>query len=128
MCTEFFLAIVYFITIFFINFFLYKLLSTYIKNIIYLLKVKNVLQFHPLKSLNIFILLHLYGKKSQNNFNFVNFLKRCSTSKLDPLILGYTYSYLLRSFKRSNSNKVSSNFYLELLENQYLSKEQNSID
>ena len=75
MCTEFFLAIVYFITIFFINFFLYKLLSTYIKNIIYLLKVKNVLQFHPLKSLNIFILLHLYGKKSQNEVKEYLFAK-----------------------------------------------------
>ena len=42
MCTEFLLAIVYFVTIFFVNYFLFKLLKTYFKNIFYLLRLKTI--------------------------------------------------------------------------------------
>jgi hypothetical protein len=42
MCIELILAIIYFITIFFVNYFLYKLLKNYFSNIFYLLKLKII--------------------------------------------------------------------------------------
>jgi hypothetical protein len=42
MCIELLLAIIYFITIFFVNYFLYKLLKNYLSNIFYLSKLKIV--------------------------------------------------------------------------------------
>jgi hypothetical protein len=41
MCTELILAVIYFTIIFFVNFFLYKLLRNYINNIFILVKVKK---------------------------------------------------------------------------------------
>ena len=42
MCIELLLAIIYFITIFIVNYFLYKLNKNYIMNIFYLLKLQNL--------------------------------------------------------------------------------------
>jgi len=121
MCTELFLAIIYFITIFSVNYFLYRLLSTYISNIIYLLKIQNIFKYHNPRDLNIFILLHLYIKGSANNASFLNFLNKCNNTR-DVLTISNTYSYLLNNSQKNGSDKLSNNFYLELLENQYLSK------
>jgi hypothetical protein len=47
MCTELLLAILYFSTIFFVNFFLYKLLRSYYKEILRLLKLKKIFSLFP---------------------------------------------------------------------------------
>ena len=122
MCTELFLAVLYFGTILAVNFFLFKLLQTYTKNIIYLLKVQNIFKQKSPKNLGGFILLHLYSKKNTKNVSLLNLLNRYSTNE-DLLTIGNTYSFLLDNSKQQKSIKDLNNFYLELLENQYLSKD-----
>ena len=63
MCTELFLAIIYFSTIFTVNFFLFKLLRTYTKRIMYLLKIQNIFKQKNIKSIETFVLLYLYLQK-----------------------------------------------------------------
>ena len=122
MCTELLLAILYFSTIFAVNFFLFKLLKTYTKNITYLLKVQNIFKQKLPKDIRGFILLHLYSKKNSRNIDLVSLLNSYSTSN-DVLTIGNTYSYLLKSSQEQGSKRQLNNFYLELLENQYLSKD-----
>lgn len=121
MCTELFLAILYFSTIFAVNFFLFKLLKTYTRNITYLLKVQNIFKQKLPKDIRGFILLHLYSKKNSKNVDLVDLLNKYSINE-DVLTIGNTYSYLLKNSQEQGSRKQLNNFYLELLENQYLSK------
>jgi hypothetical protein len=129
MCTELFLAVLYFITIFAVNFFLFKLLKTYTRNITYLLKVQNIFKQKLPKDIRGFILLHLYSKKNSKNVDLVDLLNKYSINE-DVLTIGNTYSYLLKNSQEQGSRKQLNNFYLELLENQYLSKniELNNLD
>ena len=87
MCTELFLAIIYFSTIFTVNFFLFKLLKTYTKNIIYLLKVQNIFKQKNTELVRGFILLHLYKKKNGKNLNLLPLLlfESSSTTFIDSL-------------------------------------------
>ena len=121
MCTELLLAILYFSTIFAVNFFLFKLLKTYTKSITYLLKVQNIFKQKLPKDIRGFILLHLYSKKNSRNIDLVSLLNSYSISN-DVLTIGNTYSYLLKNSQEQDSKRQLNNFYLELLENQYLSK------
>jgi hypothetical protein len=129
MCTELFLAILYFSTIFAVNFFLFKLLKTYTRNITYLLKVQNIFKQKLPKDIRGFVLLHLYSKKNSKNVDLVDLLNKYSINE-DVLTIGNTYSYLLKNSQEQGSRKQLNNFYLELLENQYLSKniELNNLD
>ena len=129
MCTELFLAILYFSTIFAVNFFLFKLLKTYTRNITYLLKVQNIFKQKLPKDIRGFVLLHLYSKKNSKNVDLVDLLDKYSINE-DVLTIGNTYSYLLKNSQEQGSRKQLNNFYLELLENQYLSKniELNNLD
>ncbi len=121
MCTELLLAILYFSTIFAVNFFLFKLLKTYTRSITYLLKVQNIFKQKLPKDIRGFILLHLYSKKNSRNIDLVSLLNNCSIDN-DVLTIGNTYSYLLKNSQEQDSKRQLNNFYLELLENQYLSK------
>ena len=122
MCTELFLAVLYFSTIFAVNFFLFKLLKTYTKNITYLLKVQNIFRQKLPKNIRTFVLLHLYSKKNSRNVDLVNLLNTYSKEQ-DVLTIGNTYSFLLKNTFNQSSEKEMNSFYFELLENQYLSKE-----
>ena len=53
MCTEFFLACLYFLILSLINFFLFKLLNIYLKNIFKLRKIKNISRIYP--KINYFV-------------------------------------------------------------------------
>jgi hypothetical protein len=53
MCTELLLAIIYFITILVVNFFIYKLLKSYYKNISYLLRLKNIYKLYKTEKMGI---------------------------------------------------------------------------
>jgi len=121
MCTELLLALIYFVTIFAVNFFLYKLLTTYVKNIFSLLKMKNILNTFPGEEKTIFSLLSLYSKNPSKNRSMLLRLPNLVTSQ-DVLILGNIYRFLLSEKQKPEENKNSSTFYLQLLENQYLSK------
>ena len=121
MCTELFLAILYFSTIFAVNFFLFKLLKTYTKDITYLLKVQNIFKQKLPKNISEFILLYLYNKKNYINTDLLPLLNNYSLTN-DIVTIGHIYSYLLKTNREQSSNKQLNNFYFELLETQYLSK------
>ena len=114
MCTELLLAIIYFSTIFVVNFFLYKLLKSYWKNISYLLKLKNIYQLYKNDKMEIISNLYLYLKNKNQKviFNLNKFSKN-----EDIIIIGNIYKYLKNNTLDSNLNT----FYFKLLEIQYLS-------
>lgn len=119
MCTEFLLAIIYFATIFFVNYFLSKLLKTYFKNIFYLLRLKNIFKsFKKSNNTLVYFLSSLLQKEKRNSTPLLTLHKFCKTQ--DVLIIGNTYKYLSTNLKyeASSNNKL---YYLELLANQYLS-------
>jgi hypothetical protein len=124
MCIELILAIIYFVTIFTVNFFLLKLLSSYTKDIRYMLKVKNILKLNKSSKLEAYILLYLYDKKDYSPELLLKLLNTCSDLN-DSLTIGKIYSSLLEANKKKNSTKKLDNLYFELLENQYLSRKIN---
>ena len=73
MCTEFFLVIIYFFIILTINYFFFKLLKTYLINIIQLTKFKNIFSFF--KGSDVLIVSNLYLNLKLNSSN-LSLLKR----------------------------------------------------
>ena len=122
MCTELLLALIYFGTIFAVNYFLYKILTTYVKNILSLLKIKNIFNSFPGEEKTIFSLLSLYSKNPSKNRSMLLRLPSVVTSQ-DILVLGNIYRFLLSEKQKPEENNTSSTFYLQLLENQYLSRD-----
>ena len=122
MCTELLLAALYFLTIFCVNFFLFKVLKNYFDNLNYLRKIKKILtSFSNKNQLTLTVLLHLFSKKDLKNKT--NLKKLTSLFDLnDPLVIGNVYRNLLQNKGNSALNRISENFYLQLLENQYLSR------
>ena len=118
MCTELFLAIIYFITIFIVNFFLYKLLKSYWSNIFYLLRLQNIYKFYKNDKIEIISNLYLYLKNRTKNQKTLINLNKFSIKK-DALIIGNVYKLLKNNKISLNSN----NYYFKLLEIQYLSLE-----
>jgi hypothetical protein len=122
MCTELLLAILYFITIFFVNFFLFKVLKNYFENLLYLQKIKRIMtSFSSKKELTLITLLHLFSKKdlkTRTNLKKLNSFLEIQ----DPLIIGNIYRNLLQNKGNLSVNRISENFYFQLLENQYLSR------
>lgn len=118
MCTEFLLAIIYFVTIFFVNYFLFKLLKTYSKNIFYLLRLRTIFKFFKKSNNNLVYLLSSFFKKEKKNSALLVNLHKFSKTK-DILIIGNTYKYLSTNLKYENSadNKV---YFFELLAAHYL--------
>jgi hypothetical protein len=117
MCTEFFLVIIYLIIILTINYFFFRLLKTYLVNIIQLTKFKNIFKFF--KGSDLLIVSNLYLNLKINSSN-LSLLKRLNnllvihfpTKTEDLLILGNLFKFL----NKSDSN----NFYFQLLKKQYL--------
>jgi hypothetical protein len=118
MCTEFLLAILYFITIFVVNYFLAKLLKSYTTNIFYLLKLKNIFLSFKKSTNNLVFLLSSFFKKEKKNSNLLANLNKFSETN-DVLVIGNTYKYLAINLEKESGfdNKI---YYFELLANQYL--------
>ena len=126
MCTEFLLAIIYFITIFFVNYFLFKLLKTYFKNIFYLLRLKTIFKSFKTSNNNlVFFLSSLLKKEKKGSALLLGTLHKFSNTE-DILIIGNTYKYLSNNLKYeiSDNNRI---YYFELLSNQYLSSSKGTI-
>ena len=123
MCTEFLLAILYFITIFFVNYFLSKLLKNYLVNIFYLLKVKNIFSSFKKSTNNLVFLLSSFFRKEKKNSNLLANLHKFSKTN-DVLVIGNTYKYILTNLQKEISLD-SKIYYFELLANQYLSVKNN---
>jgi hypothetical protein len=121
MCTELGLAILYFLSIFVVNFFLFKVLKNYFKNILYLQKIRTIFTtFSNKTDLKLISLLYLFSKKETKNRNLLNQMNLIKNLE-DYLIIGNIYSNLLENEETSFSKRKSENFYFELLEKQYLS-------
>ena len=117
MCTEFLLACLYFLILSLINFFLLKLLGSYLKNIFKLRKIKNISRIYPTNKL--FRKLYTYSNKEYQNLKTLNTFNTNQTKSLDPLILGNIYRYFANS-KLRTSTRESTEFYFQLLATQYL--------
>jgi hypothetical protein len=115
-CLEFILAIVYFLVIFVVNFFLFKVLKNYWENIIYLMRLKNIYQNYKNENLFNISYLYLYLNKEINSRKLITNLSNEFIIQ-DMLIIG-NISKLLKTKKSSN---LGNNYYFELLEKQYLS-------
>jgi hypothetical protein len=145
MCTEFFLALLYFLILFLVNYFLIKLLKENVKNFFYFLKIKKMFQLLKKKEQkrNLFsFLVHFsfFFKKKNNLFFLIEYLNVPFKFK-DCLLIGSTYSFLYKNinflrfdkvktenFKKIelNPNKeneklyfLSNQLYFQLLEKQY---------
>lgn len=125
MCTEFLLAIVYFVTIFFVNYFLFKLLKTYFKNISYLLRLKTIFKSFKESNNNLVFFLSSLLKKEKRNSTALLTLHKFSNTQ-DILIIGNTYKYLSSNLKYegSDDNKI---YYFELMADHYLSTKKGNI-
>ena len=119
MCTEFFLALLYFITIFIVNYFLFKLVKNYFENIFSLVKLRNIFVTYKKATNNLVFLLSSLEKKEKKNISFLRSLNSYSTTQ-DILIIGNTYKYLSRKFPQEGMTEANK-YYFELLGNQYLS-------
>ena len=120
MCTELFLAILYLITISSVNYFLSKLLISYIKNIFDLAKLKNIFYFFTKTEFDI--IFFFYSKKYLNSRILLININKFSTKK-DILIIGNLYKYVLTVLEKN----IGKNDYLKLLNRQYLFNKDKSI-
>lgn len=119
LCTEFFLACLYFVIIFVINFFLYKLLNIYIKNIYELQKIKNILKIYPKNA--FFTKLYKYSNKDFRNSITISNLQSLKPENIDTLVIGNMYKYFSATTKTNEKVSLLNDYYFQLLSNQYLS-------
>ena len=119
MCTELFLAFIYFFTIIVVNYFLYKVLVNYVEKIIYLLKIRNILSSFKISKNSLFFLLY-----SSSIIQSKILLKSLSNNFYCPdlFLIGNIYKYLVLSLKKEKTVNLTTLYYFRLLENQYLSK------
>jgi hypothetical protein len=119
MCTELLLAIIYFSTIITVNYFLYNLLKNYVKNIFYLLKLKNIFTKFKKEDVKSLALFYFYSKNDFKNINLLGILNKFSSSN-DTIVIGKTYNYLATSIEKKSNSSTALIYYLRLLESQYL--------
>jgi hypothetical protein len=118
MCTEFFLALIYFLTIIIVNYFLFRLLKNYLNNVFYLLKIQNILKTESKN--NLFKKLYKFNKKEFQTSNFLKTIDKNELSK-DILLLGNIYKYFSDNIDEKKNNDNKNNYYFKLLTLQYLS-------
>lgn len=117
MCTELLLAIVYFLIIGIINFFLYKLLVNYYRNIIKQQRIKMIFSKCNVEN-PIFPFLYNYIDQENKKIETLQCWNNC-TNINDTLIIGNIYKTLEQYSKSKGS---FDNLFFKLLENQYLKK------
>jgi hypothetical protein len=117
MCTEFILALIYLLILLAINFLLFKLLKSYQKTILLLLKVKKIFNSYSFNETAMLNLLYQYSKKEIKTEIFLQNLQNFSKIK-DILIIGNIYKWI-SNLEGGKDN--SSFFYFQLIEQQYLS-------
>lgn len=116
MCTEFLLALIYFIILFAVNFLVGKLLVSYKKSLLFQLKLKNIFTFFEKKNLSLLFFLEKNQKNESKFSSLVEKIKNFSKTK-DILIIGNIY----KKFSIFEKKKInSSSFYFLLLQQQYI--------
>jgi hypothetical protein len=124
MCTELFLAFLYFIAIVGANYFIFKLIQINYKNLLYLLKIEKVFKNFTEKERKRFFYFLIKLKKEVKNIESFDLIKE-KFNTTDNLIIGYTYKYLAENITSKDIKKqifISNKLYFKLLENQYLFK------
>ena len=104
MCTELSLALLYFFTIFAVNFFLFKVLKSYFENIMYLTKIKNVFSsFTNKKDLELVSIIYSFLKKDTKTRNKMIFFNFINLQKF-MVVTRYKFINILKHFfiKRNN--------------------------
>jgi hypothetical protein len=141
MCTELILAALYFLTIFIMNYFLFRLVKISLKNASYLQKIKqvgkilekttkmqeknnNLLKKFEFNTSNFLCYFFLTLRKDFKKVIFLPTLTKIKKTQ-DLLILGNTYNLILKYNQENKKNSSSSTsffntYYFQLLENQYL--------
>ena len=118
MCTELFLAFLYFSTILIVNYFLYRLLINYFSRINYLFKVRTIFSNFKNSSLQLFSILYMFSRVDANvSLPILN----GSSSTTDVFIIGNIYKYLNKNLETRKTLSATTVYYFQLLENQYLS-------
>ena len=85
-------------------------------------QIKNIFTvFSNKKDLRLVALLYSFLKKDTKNRNLLNQLNLTKDFE-DSLIIGNIYLNLLKNQENPDIERKSENFYFQLLENQYLSK------
>jgi len=115
MCNEFFLACLYFVIILFINFFLYKLLKRYLRNILIFQKIKRIVKIYS--NNEFFLKLYQYSNKEFRNVQTLTTLQSLNNTEFDTLIIGNIYKYIANN----NQSLRTNDYYFQLLTTQYLS-------
>jgi len=117
MCTEFFLALIYFITILVVNIFIFNLLKSYWRKILESLKLKKIIMFFRKNNNDLLLSFYYLSKEGKIKNNKLLNLLSLPKGKKDILIAGKTMEF----FNKSIKDDKSFEFYLTLLKNQYLS-------
>lgn len=130
MCTELILAILYFLAIFLVNFFLAKIIEKLFETFFYYLKIEMILKKFTGFSQKEILFFCIQGKKITNPFIFLDCLPY--EKKMDDiLLLGQMYQFLFKKnnfqnltlINQKNQEKInflSSQMYLNLVKIQYL--------
>jgi hypothetical protein len=131
MCTELILALIYFITVFFVNYFLFNIIKKNWNIFLNFLKIERILKlFKGTQKKALYCYLIRFQKKSPN-IKILSQLNQLTNSS-DILLLSSTYNFLLENLPNLNiSSSISQNkekekrfffsskLYLNLLEKQY---------
>jgi hypothetical protein len=117
MCTEFFLALIYFITILVVNVFIFNLLKSYFRNIVEILKLKKIILIFKTNNNDLLLSFYYLLKERKISNNKILSILSLPKDKKDVLIAGK----IIEFFNKSIKQEKSLDFYLTLLKNQYLS-------
>jgi hypothetical protein len=116
MCTELFLATIYFLIIAIINVFLFKLLRNYSIEITKRQHIKQIFKMCTINNDSVFPFLYKYADQQKNRYVILKQLNNLFI-KDDFLIIGNSYQYLAQLHKR---NESTDNIYFQLLKTQIL--------
>jgi len=117
MCTEFFLALIYFITILVVNVFIFNLLKSYLRNILEIVKLKKIILLFKTNNNDLLLSFYYLLKERKINNNKILNVLSLPEDKKDVLLAGK----IIEFFNKNIKQEKSLNFYLTLLRNQYLS-------
>jgi hypothetical protein len=124
MCTELILAIIYISILILINFLLFTFLKTYQQKILYLLKLRIILNSFNKNDLQIVLLFDKYFKKDLTKLKSekfdINLNNLQNIVNYNDIVSLGTFSKFLNRYDNKKMN--SRSFFYNLLENQYLPK------
>ena len=124
MCTELILAIIYISILILINFLLFTFLKTYQQKILYLLKLRIILNSFNKNDLQIVLLFDKYFKKDLTKLKSekfdINLNNLQNIVNYNDIVSLGTFSKFLNRYDNKKMN--SRLFFYNLLENQYLPK------